>query len=281
MTGSAPRRALVLAGGASFGAFQAGVVRELAARGARWDAIYGTSVGAINGAYLAQSPPEGIVQASQDLCDFWTTVRTTDVYRITRRSLTDTVLFWKPVSKTPGLFDTAALTELVYKHISPKPLTPLRIFATPAMGGPVVVASETMEDIRPWVLASSAIPILFPPISIGEVIYQDGGVRQNNPMSYALREGSTHVDVVLCFPAVDGVTKTSSVALLSIAYKTLRAATDQFLEGEATALQAAHPESVRIWRPSRLYPTSPLDFNPKHAACLIDMGREAASALEI
>ena len=271
---------MVLAGGASFGAFQAGVVSELAARGARWDAIYGTSVGAINGAYLAQGTPDEVAQRAASLCDFWKTVRTSDVYRVTWRSFADSALFWKPVSRTPGLFDTEPLTRLVYENTAPKPKTPLRVFATPAMGGPLVVASEAMDDIRPWILASSAIPILFPPIAIDGIIYMDGGVRQNNPMAYALREGATHVDVVLCFPAVGAAKKSDGVALLTIAYKTLRAATDQFLEGEAVALEEAHPEVVRVWRPDVVYPTSPLEFNPRHAARLIEMGREAVSSLK-
>ncbi len=274
------RRALVLAGGASFGAFQAGVVSELAARGVRWDAIYGTSVGAINGAYLSQTRPEDVADRAAGLCDFWMQVKTPDVYKVTWRSFADSAMFWRPVSSTPGLFDTKPLTDLVYRNIQPKSITPLRVFATPSLGGPLVVASERMDDIRPWVLASSAIPIIFPSISIDGIIYMDGGVRQNNPMAYALREGATKVDVVLCFPAVGAARKSKGVPLLTIAYKTLRAATDQFLEGEATALEEAHPEIVRVWRPSSLYPVSPLDFNPYHSAQLIEMGRMTVKSRE-
>lgn len=274
------RRALVLAGGASFGAYQAGVVHELAIRGARWDAIYGTSVGAINGAHLAQGLPEDVVARSAELCDFWRTVRTSDVYRYSWKSLMDAALFWKPISSTPGLFDTSPLLKLVYENTGSKPSTPLRVFATPSLGGPVAVTSESTDDIRPWIMASAAIPILFPPVSIDGIIYMDGGVRQNNPMAYALREGSTHVDVVLCFPASSTAKKSSRVSLLTIAYNTLRAATDQFLEGEATALEEAHPDVIRVFRPGSIYPTSPLDFNPRHAARLIEWGRETVSSQE-
>jgi len=270
------KRALVLAGGASFGAFQAGVVHELASQGVRWDAIYGTSVGAINGAYMAQGTSEEVVARTAGLCQFWRTVRTPDVYKLTWRSAKDAAVFWRPVSRTPGFFDTGPLSHIVYENIGPKPAMPLRVFATPALGGPLVVADERMDDIRPWVLASASIPILFPPVSIDGILYMDGGVRQNNPMAYALREGASRVDVVLCFPATGAARKSDKVPLISVAYRTLRAATDQFLEGEALALQEAHPDVVHVYRPDALYPTSPMEFNPRHADRMIEMGREAA-----
>lgn len=53
------RSAFVLAGGGSFGAVQAGMLRELLAHGIGPDLVVGSSVGAINGAYLAGSPTAG------------------------------------------------------------------------------------------------------------------------------------------------------------------------------------------------------------------------------
>jgi len=45
-------------------------------------------------------------------------------------------------------------------------------------------------------LASAAIPILFPPVRIGTELFFDGGIRQNTPISPALRLGATHVFAV-------------------------------------------------------------------------------------
>jgi len=269
----ATKRALVLAGGASFGAFQAGVIQELASRGVKWDVIYGTSVGAINGAYLAQGPRDAVDARSDELCKFWQNIRTSDIYKISYRKILESARFWKALSPAPGIFDTTPLSNLVYRTIGPKPLIPIRIFTTPALGGPIVVADETKDDIRPWVIASSSIPIIFPPISINGVLYMDGGVRQNNPISYSMKSGVVDVDVVLCFPSIGLLKKTENVSLLTVAYKTLRAAADQFLEGEALALKTAHPNHVRIYRPDVLFPASPLDFNPGTTNKMIEMGR--------
>ncbi len=275
MNQSVNKRILVLAGGSSFGAFQAGVVRELAEKGIQWDAIYGTSVGAINGAYLASLPKEFVRERSIELCNFWSTTNTSDIYKFTFKNFSNSLCFWKPLSITPSIFDTTPLRRLIYRHLNPKPQTPLRIFVTPVLGGPLVIADEFENDIRPWVMASSAVPILFPPVSINGIIYMDGGVRQNNPMAYSMRNGLVDVDVVLCFPATCSSKESRKIPLLTVAYKALRAATDQFLEGEAFALKAAHPDNVRIYRPESLFPHNPFEFNPEVSKKLIELGRQS------
>src|SRR5262249_5838272 len=55
------------------------------------------------------------------------------------------------------------------------------------------------------VLASAALPILFPPVKVGDELYMDGGLRQNTPVAPALRLGATHALVVSTARAVTGV----------------------------------------------------------------------------
>ena len=275
MNSSSTKRVLVLAGGASFGAFQAGVVRELAESGIEWDVIYGTSVGAINGAYLASGYKSEIKTRSTELCDFWCSLKTSDIYKLTWKSFFESMMFWKMLSHSPGFFDTTPLRNLIHERMGPKPKMPLRIFATPVLGGQIVMINENVDDIRPWVLASSAVPVLFPPVSIDGVIYMDGGVRQNNPTAQSMRSEIVNMDIILCFPDTGSIKKSDKVSLLTVAYKTLRASTDQFLEAEALLLKLAHPENVRIIRPDIQLPYNPLEF--KNSQEMINIGREIAS----
>ena len=81
---AAPRTAFVLAGGGSFGAVQVGMLRELLADGVKPDFIVGSSVGAINGAYLAGSPtPQGVARLEA----LWRGLRRQDVFPVGLRSV--------------------------------------------------------------------------------------------------------------------------------------------------------------------------------------------------
>ena len=75
--GARPKTALVLAGGGSFGAIQAGMLHSLATHGIAADMVVGSSVGALNGAYYAGNPTlEGI----EHLEAIWRGLRRRDVF---------------------------------------------------------------------------------------------------------------------------------------------------------------------------------------------------------
>ncbi|HEY0712490.1 MAG TPA: patatin-like phospholipase family protein, partial [Polyangia bacterium] len=89
----------------------------------------------------------------------------------------------------------------------------LSVTATDIGSGKTVVFVESPNPLPPWsqdpfvraqkvtmshehALASAAIPIMFPAIAIGERFYCDGGLRQNTPLSPALRLGADKVLVI-------------------------------------------------------------------------------------
>src|SRR3954466_15169196 len=77
-----PRRALVLSGGGSKGAFEVGVVQRLMGeQQLEYELLCGTSVGAINAAYLAQTPLGQPSDAAARLRALWDTVTPDKVYR--------------------------------------------------------------------------------------------------------------------------------------------------------------------------------------------------------
>jgi NTE family protein len=89
----------------------------------------------------------------------------------------------------------------------------LSITATDIGSGKSVVFVESVAPLPPWsqdpfvraqkvkmtaehAIASAALPILFPAIAIGERFFCDGGLRQNTPLSPALRLGAEKVLVI-------------------------------------------------------------------------------------
>ena len=220
--------AIVLSGGGARGAYEAGVLKylfgEFAARhGApRFDIISGTSVGAINGAYLgavAHEPVEGIARLTQ----LWSGLELDHVlgFGVLQAAKLPRVLFGG--RQGAGLFDVAPLIRIVgdnmrwpdlSRNVRKGQLKAVTVSATHiATGRPwcfvdrgpgVPLPSRlpptmTVKDERigpQHVLASAAIPVLFPPVSIGDDLFVDGGLRLNTPISPPLQLGARRLLVI-------------------------------------------------------------------------------------
>src|SRR3954454_23311151 len=100
--------AFVLSGGASLGAVEVGMLRALRERDIRPDVIVGTSVGALNGAWLAGHPDDPI----DDLADVWHGLHRSDVFPTdARRGL---MAF---AGRGRSLFDSDQLRALINDHV--------------------------------------------------------------------------------------------------------------------------------------------------------------------
>jgi len=183
------KTAFVLAGGGSFGAVQAGMLRELLAHGATPDFIVGSSVGAINGAYLAGSPTQQGVARLEAL---WRNLRRQDVFPVSLRSVIGLI------GRRNFMVDSCGLRRLLednlpYQAIERAPL-PLHVVATDLLGGAVVRLSA--GPVVDAVLASCAIPAAFPPVRIGERYLMDGAVASNTPIRAAMELGASRLVVL-------------------------------------------------------------------------------------
>jgi NTE family protein len=186
--------AFVLAGGGSRGAVQVGMLAELVDRGIRADRIYGASVGAVNGAAYAGNPtPEGVERLER----IWRDV-TGDI--IFPRSIMDGP--WVFFQRRPSVHANTGLRRIVEEGLTFERLEDAAI--------PIEVVTTSLTDGREhWlthgpaveaVLASSAIPAMFPPVVIDGDTLIDGGVVNNVPISRALAGGATRIYVLLCGP---------------------------------------------------------------------------------
>jgi NTE family protein len=182
--------AFVLPGGASLGAIQVGMLRALFERGIRPDLVVGSSVGAINGAYLAGDPtPEGVDR----LADLWLSVRRRDVFPIRP---------WQAVLGLTGRADHLVPNSALRSWLSGRlqferledAAVPLRVLASDVdTGAPVVLSSG---DVVTALLASTAMPGIFPPVPSGERFLMDGGIAADTPVAQAMEEGATTIYVL-------------------------------------------------------------------------------------
>ena len=188
MTDTKPT-AIVLAGGGSHGAVQVGMLKELVACGTQFDFIVGASAGAINAAWFAHDPTQSGVATLETL---WRGITRTQLMPLTVKSL------WNIITRADSVFDGLALRALLSRNIGnfrfQDALVPLHIVATNLLSGTEVVLSD--GSVIDALMASTAIPGIFPSVRIAERDLVDGGVANNTPISTAVRLGAKRVIVL-------------------------------------------------------------------------------------
>ena len=181
--------AFVLSGGASLGAVQVGMLRALDEAGVHPDLIIGTSVGAVNGAWLAGHPGQG----TEGLADIWRSLRRADVFPAEFM-----FGFLGFTGRRRGLVSNHRLRSLVERNLTFERLedapTPLSVVVADVLNAHDV--RLTTGKAADAVLASAAIPGVFPPVTIDGRTFMDGGVLNNTPISHAAEAGATTIWVL-------------------------------------------------------------------------------------
>ncbi len=187
------KTAFILAGGGSLGAIQVGMLRALVDYGVEADIVIGASVGAINAARFAQEPNRKGVDA---LAAIWQVVTRRDVFRVA--PVASLLRLVGLGSSLDGLVDPAGLEQLLRKNISMRRLedaeVQLSVVATDLHSGELVLLER--GPAIPAILASAAIPGVFPPVEIEGRRLIDGGVAANTPISAAHSLGADRVIVL-------------------------------------------------------------------------------------
>ena len=183
--------AFVMAGGASLGAIEAGMLRALYEREIVPDFIVGTSAGALNAAFVASRPQ---TPATADaLADVWRSLRRGEVFPL--NPLVGLLGF---IGSRDHLVPASGLRRLIARYLEVERLeemsVPLHVVAVD-----VVTGEELRLSAGPAldaVLASAAIPGIFPPVGWQGRDLMDGGVANNTPISQAIELGARQVFVL-------------------------------------------------------------------------------------
>ncbi len=184
--------AFVLLGGGSRGAAQAGAIATVIEHGVRPDVIIGVSAGAWNGAYLAVDPTP---ERAQALCDIWAGLRNSDLLGGG---------WWRAavsaVSRRASLYSSdgplGVARRYMEKHTFEDLKIPLHILATNLVTAEPMLFSS--GKLLPAVLASSAVPGIFPPMVIDGQVYVDGGLLEWDACAAALRLGAQRIYLFGC-----------------------------------------------------------------------------------
>jgi NTE family protein len=188
MAATAAKTAFVFTGGGSLGAIQVGMLRTLLENGVRPDFVVGSSVGAINASYFAAAPnAEGVAA----LARIWSGLRRADVFPFTLVNALGLL-------RHPGnLVDPSGLRSLIETNLPFRLLEeatiPLHIMATNQQGQPVRFSTGPAVEA---VMASTAIPGVFPPVEIGGEALMDGAIAANTPLCLAAALGASRIVIL-------------------------------------------------------------------------------------
>lgn len=188
-----PRCAFVLSGGGNRGAMQVGMLRVLLAAGVRPDFLVGASVGAVNAAAVAGQPnQEGV----ERLVATWKALRDDTVFPHHHYSE------WRFIQRRRSVFPSSALRTVIEDFLD------YRLLEEAAV--PVELVAACLDSGRErWLstgpavealLASAAIPGIFPPVTIDGDVLIDGGVLNDVPIARAFSRGAERVFALLTGP---------------------------------------------------------------------------------
>lgn len=182
------KTALVFAGGGSLGAIQVGMLRVLLSSGVQPDFVVGASAGALNASYFAGAPN---AQGVANLERIWSSLRRSDIFPITLASVFG--LLRHPGNIVdPGGLRRLIETNLPYGRLEDA-LIPLHIMATNQQGQGVRLSRGPAVEA---ILASSAIPGVFPPVHIDGDALMDGAIAANTPVRLAVELGASRIIIL-------------------------------------------------------------------------------------
>ena len=226
-----PRAGLVLTGGGARAAYQAGVlkaVRDILGRPARnpFPILAGTSAGAINAACLAAGADD-FSGAVARLLAFWERMRCHHIYRTDAWSIMKSGARWLTATmlvsrRNPiSLLDNTPLRDLLQKNVATEKiqanldagaLYAVCVTASGYTSGQSVSFFQGGSGLEGWernqrigaavslkvehLLASAALPFIFPAVKLHREYFGDGSMRQIAPVSPALHLGADRVLIV-------------------------------------------------------------------------------------
>lgn len=185
------RVAFVLSGGGPLGALQVGALHALFERDVRPDLAVGTSVGALNATWLAMDPTTaGIARLESS----WRNMKEGDLFPGGRFRAS-----WaRMLVKGNRVFENSGLRRTIETTLGPATFEdaqiPLAVTATELETGNEMLF--TSGPVLGPLLASTAMPGIFPPVEVDGRTYIDGGVANNVPIAPAAGLGATTIYVM-------------------------------------------------------------------------------------
>ena len=165
---------------------EVGCYRALLELGVSVDAIIGTSIGAVNGAFIAAGIPIAEIIA------LWQRVKFSDLFAFNWGAL------WNP-RKATNLYNNGKLRQFLERHLPARfedLVLPLTIIGTDLRTGEMVLMES--GDLIQAIVASTAVPGILPPVTVEGREIVDGGLANNLPLDVAAQKGARVVLAMRC-----------------------------------------------------------------------------------
>ncbi len=259
------KRALVMPGGGGRGAYQVGVAKALLQSGIKFDMAFGTSIGALNAAFIAQGDLARLEH-------IWGSLRAWDIFKLPSAPQLGRMMLGHKL----GMLDTGPLEELLRKEADLRRIkasemkvrlvtTDLCSLETRMINLEDVTTTSELIDV---LMATAAVPIAFPPRQLhGHGLWVDGGLVKNTPLRAAIDHGAEEIFMVLLHPEKVNVCPSNmwqliarclDVVLDASAHKELEITQ---LYNRLIAEGADEAQGMRSVRLNVIQPSKPVDIN--------------------
>jgi len=279
-------KALCLSGGSAKGAFQTGAILYLLGKKKiKYDIMAGVSVGAINAAAIGMFPDGKELEAAEYLRDMWISIDASKIYKR-----------WWPFGRWHGLwkaslFDSSPLHHLVKSNID---IGRIRSSGKKVYCGTVnlttgkyTVFNSEQNDFVDAVIASASFPGLFTPVQIGDHLYTDGGSKEISPISIAINQGCTEIDLVMTSPEVRIKKFINNPKTVDVINRSFDLSTEKIMSNDlekaimynklaSTGLTDKKEIKINVIRPSFNLLEDLLDFDPEKIRKMMEIGYQEA-----
>ena len=282
-------RSLIVSGGGSKGSWQVGVLRKWMLEDKKdYDILCGTSVGAINAAYLSQTPTNNPVSAYTSLEQLWKRVDNSKVKK-NWWLFRELAALWKT-----SVYDSSPLQKWIESELDEKAIKnsgkQLRMVSVCWDTGLSVITTEKDDNLAKWVEASSSTPIFMIPININGKMYTDGGLRNITPLGEAIKAGADDIDIIMCDnPDLPNTFNTTNKKTLDYASRALDIMVNQItladlkicgLKNQLVELNPKYKKiNMRLIYPKTQLPFDSGDFSAKSIASMMEMGYTQAKEI--
>jgi len=202
------KRGLVLSGGGSRGAYEIGAWQALDENGVRFDAVYGTSIGALNAGLVAQGDLDAAVE-------LWSNIRLNQVIATDDEDFSVDRMIHRKRDVIPFILENAKnlrmditpLENMLRSHLDEKRVRVsgmdlgVMVVRVPQMQPvPMKLADMAEGSLNDWLLASASCFPVFPLRKIDGERYLDGGYFDNLPIDMAIADGMDEIVAVDIHP---------------------------------------------------------------------------------
>jgi predicted acylesterase/phospholipase RssA len=282
---------LVLQGGGDKGAYQAGallgIVNALGSQ-AQYDVISGVSVGAVNAAFISQFAKGEELEMGSKLADFWLNLDSSNLYKQWPGGIAQGLLI------EPSIYNTAPSKDFFESILTEKPKRFISVGATDVNDAEYRTFKNFREDLSPQqlvqaVMASFAVPGVFPYITIDGVPYIDGGAILSMDVGSAVAkcreitggvDENIHIDIIFLSGKNYKPENASNYNAIKMLMRAIELMSYQSSLAGLVQAQSSYPkvDFRYIIQPRKTLPDSilPMGFNHQNIKKMIEYGTEDA-----